>query len=264
MIEQQTLDSVPPDNELLDAFSWRLLLAHFDRPRVLSINPPTVGHLDALATLFGSVTSLEQEPSAVACGEEAGFAAREKIFRVAGNSLSLPFSDESFDLVIVNEGVAVERGKVPIPELQSLYATLLNGLRRVLTTNGCVCLCTRNRWDYRQLLAGNGNEENVRPWKLAALIRNYRRLSHQCLSPRQYATALREAGFSGIRTYIAFPDFVKPRFIVPFEASIYRYYRHHFTYPQGSGPQQLLARLVARTGIDRFLESHVLITGAKS
>lgn len=255
---------VPQNNELLDAFSWRLLLPDFDNPRVLSISPPNIEHLDTLATLFGSVTSLESPASASVCDSVAKPGEPESISRIKGSVLSLPFSDESFELVIVNAVTDVRHGQTEEPAWQTDHQEILANLRRVLAPNGCVCLCTRNRWDYRALLAGAG-ENSGSPWKkLVGLVRTYRQLANLWLSPGQYATVLRNAGFSSVQRYVAFPDCKRPRFVVPFDAGVYRYYRRHFTYPEGSGLRRMAAKLVARSGLDRFLEGQMLVTGVKN
>ncbi len=258
------LDNISQKNELLDACSWRLLLPDLDSPRVLSIMPPDALHLDALATVFGNVTSLESRDSPITCENASETEGREGIRQVRGSVLSLPFSDESFDLVVVNAFDISHDGQTEPANWPTRHKAILGSLRRVLATDGCACLCAPNRWDYRQLLEGNDQDPRGPSGKLRSLVRTYRRLSSQFLSPKRYLTVLHEAGFSELQAYIAFPDCRMPRFVVPFDTGVYRYYRRHFTYPQGTGLRKMLAKLIASSGQDRFVESHLMITGVKS
>ena len=267
------LDNTFQENELLDAFSWHLLLPIIERPRVLSIAPPDMAHLVTLGRLFGKVTSLDSGQSPLSVEESVPVAGQERIHKVRGNIFFLPFRNESFDLLVVNGLSSDQHGGRTVQRNRRMYQeALLENLHRILAMNGCICLCTPNRWDYRELLEGKnsaiqedrGEASGGRMGNLTSVLRTYRRLSSHLLSPKRYVKILRDAGFSDVQAYVAFPDCRMPRFVVPFDQGVYRYYRHHFTYPHGEGLRKILGRLIARSGIDRFLESHLLITGVKS
>ena len=245
-------------NELLDAFSWRLLLPELESPRVLSVWPPDSAHLHALATLFENVASVE----AVTVGEHV--TAHAKYVngpRSNASASALPFDNTGFDLVIVN--VRGRSGDATDDDPQTYYEAVFANLYGILKDNGCICLCLPNRWDYRKFLAGPKSVPSRSSGIVSALFHLYRRQKYHFLSPKRYSIALHAAGFSDLQSYVAFPDCSKPRFVVPFEVGTYRYYRSHFTCPEGSGIKTLAAKLIAGSGLDRFLESHLLITGVK-
>jgi len=200
--------------------------------------PPDAAYLATLGRLFGNVTSLESGQYPVEREEATTIAGLETVRQIQGTVFSLPFSDESIDLVVVNGNSSGQRGGHVQLDWRRRHEMILGNLHRILAKNGCICLYASNRWDFR-------------------------RISSHPLSPTRYVTVLRNAGFSDVRAYVAFPDCRMPRFVVPFDQGAYRYFRRHFTYPQGRGFRGILGRLIARSGIDRFLESHLLITGVK-
>ncbi len=265
------MENTQPKTELLDAFSWRLLMPITEEPRVLSILPPDAEYLTALGDLFGHVTSFEQGQSQISCWTAGNDSNRAVIRDTRGDTLDLPFGDQSFDLVVISGLPGIdENGAVP-PNPKTYCTTVLRDTHRILAAKGCIGLYTQNRWDYRELLVGHGEgapdsrqvDNGSQPGRLRRVCRAWRRLSRQCLSPRQYIRALRSAGFSDVRAYVAFPDCRMPRFVVPYDRGIYCYYRRHFTYSDGAGIREVLSRLIARSGIDRFFESYFLITGVK-
>lgn len=247
-------------NELLDALSWRLLLPDLERPRVLSVCPPDAAHAHALATLFGDVASVDLHSLAASKDKITARTAEVNSPQINADVSSLPFNKNSYELVIMNTGGGRDESADEDP--RTYYESLFASLYRTLTDGGCVCLCVSNRWDYRRYQAGAKQESGI-SGRLSAVLQTYRRQRELFLSPMQYTAALQAAGFSKTRSYVAFPNCTKPRFVVPFDAGAYRYYRNHFTYPQGTGFRNLVAKLIAGSGLDRFLESHLLITGVK-
>ena len=141
-----------------------------------------------------------------------------------GASGALPYSDASFDVVIMNYVLEWCAGR-EIDNPDEFHLRLLKEVRRVLKPSGRFFLSTKNRYGLRLLLGSVDEHLGVRfgnalpRWIGRALSRGVARdiPRGHLHSRRALERLLREAGFARIDAYLSFPDARRPDIITLFD-----------------------------------------------
>lgn len=142
-----------------------------------------------------------------------------------GETLHLPFPDESFDLaamVGVLEWVAVSHPALPPQQAQ---LTVLRNLHSLLKPGGHLYIGIENRYGY-QYWMGSPDHNGVRyvsllPRWLAdkiSLRRTGRPYANYQYSQGGYRQLLRRAGFSDVKFYAPLPQYRNPKFYLPLDS----------------------------------------------
>jgi len=221
----------------LDRANWHWLANVPRDSRVLDLGAGTGTNAHALGLHYREVIALEPVRERIEFMRRRF--AQEKLPNVkpVRSSLwSLPFAKESFDMVAMNgvlEWVATGRTGNP-HDLQKQAVKNVFGLLR---PGGCFYLGIENRLAYGSFL-GWPDPHCGLPWVpiLPRPLAHWyaRRRGHAegyrnyLYSSAGYRKLLESVGFNHIQTYVALPSYNHPRFLIPLDDNIFRYYFSNF------------------------------------
>jgi SAM-dependent methyltransferase len=182
----------------------------------------------------------------------------------------LPFAPSSFDLIVLN-GVLewVAEGKDGDPA--QIQKDALKILLRLLRPGGCLYVGIENRFSpgyfigYRDPHCGIPFV-TVLPRKLAhryARKKGARGYSNYLYSARGYRRLLKQAGFSEILLYNSLPSYNSPRYLVPLDRSIFKYFEKNFMSPMTHPIKRLLHGFLSAVGLTRYLQYSFTILARK-
>lgn len=147
---------------------------------------------------------------------------KDNIKLVRGNKLYLPFKNNTFDLIILNGGLAT------IPHFNSKgnpKETQINFLKECMqkiSLYGQLIIGIENRVHFNYLLGGTPNGDipftTILPRPLANLITRIatkKKYLAYLYSFFGYKQILKKAGFKNIEIYIVIPDYYNPMIILP-------------------------------------------------
>lgn len=168
---------------------------------------------------------------------------RDNVFVAAGgDDLLLPFADEAFDLVVLNQ--VFEWIRLPEADGGALAGqrVILGEIFRVLKPGGAFFISTKNRYALRYLLGGaDENARNVRfgnalpRWLMHKLAgrktQGWLGLLH---SHRGLRRLLTSAGFTDLKPYWAGPDPRFPKWYIPAETAAIGAARRQPGFAQGN------------------------------
>jgi len=185
--------------------------------------------------------------------EQMGF---ENIYPVASSLDKLPFSDNYFDIVIVNgvlewvgfkQNLILEKhwhkkreDRVSYQKSpKSMQIEVLQELQRVLKPNGYLYLAIENRIGYQYLTGFPDDHVNIKfvtflPRVLANLITKWKRgceYRTYIYTKFGYENLLNKTGFKNTEFFGAFPHYINPKKVISFE--IMQYFKNTITYGEG-------------------------------
>jgi len=190
--------------------------------RVLELGASVGQHTYLIAQLCASVDALEIVPQQALFTSLRCFQLGCSNVRVAcgGDDCRLPFSNEAFDVVVVNLVLEWCGARSPDKKSVDCQRRLVAECRRVLSSDGCLFLATKNRFSL-QRLAGMRDEHaygvrfgNALPrWLLKGVLRlkGKRGPGGVLHSYGGLQRMLRNAGFGHIEPWWAIPDARYPR-----------------------------------------------------
>lgn len=172
---------------------------------------------------------------------------------VRGDGCILPVAEKSVDLVVVNgvlEWVAEYRRR---NDCRSAQLDFLKGIARCLCDGGKVAIAIENRWNISYLC---GKSPHGEPPFVALLPRPIARLIHLLIRRKDYRTyiyghwgyhkLLQEAGFSDIKTFLAVPNYYRPKAVCSIDPSDIRTLLQdspHFNKGRLRGVRNILSKL---------------------
>lgn len=225
---------------------------------VLEIGPGFGQFTDRIADRALSVEALEVDP------EQADFM-REKLRQeeltnvhvtTGGSDCRLPYSDSSFDLVVLNLVLEWCATRLEEPH-EAAQLRLLREIARVLRANGRIYVATKNRFALRYLL-GKADEHydgmrfgSALPRRLADWLHG-RRSRGRLYSWRGLRKALIESGFEVEQSWWAAPEMRFPEAMVPVDGRSIRIARRRGICHGDSRAVRLLTSLLPATAIKHF------------
>ena len=210
-----------------DPKAWTIPLAllkekmDIERAHVLDIGFGIGGFLIALAKESMRVTGIDISSNVIKNMEaRPEFKKMDNIHLLCESAVSLPFDDNSFDLIILN-GVLeyTARGQEGSP--YETHLKVLKNIRRLLKPRGLFYLGIENRYYLKFILGYRDHYEmrwsNVLPRKLSTFISNLlgKEVRHWIYSHAELMELLREAGFNESIFFTALPNYKPPEYIIP-------------------------------------------------
>lgn len=188
---------------------------------VLDIGFGVGGFLLALAQEAKMVTGIDISLTVLKNMEtRTEFNKMDNIHLLHESAVSLPFDENSFDLIILN-GVLeyTARGQEGSP--YETHLKVLKNIRRILRPRGLFYLGIENRYYLKFILGSRDHYEmrwsNVLPRKLSTFISQLRgeEVRHWIYSYAELMELLRESGFNESVFFTALPNYKPPEHIIP-------------------------------------------------
>ena len=237
----------------LDRANWHWLLDLSPDSRVLDIGAGMGTNSHALALRYREVVALEPVLDRIQFMQHRFAQERLSNVKIIRSSVwSLPFADESMDLVAMNGVLEWVAEGVP-GDPAELQASALRNAARLLRPGGYLYLGIENRfvpgyfWGYPDPHCGLPYV-TVLPRPLAQWFarrkgadgyRNYLYSSHG------YRKLLRKAGFAHAELFAAIPSYNDPRFLIPLQGREFNHYSRCFA----NTPNQSLLRRAAKEAL---------------
>ena len=173
-------------------------------------------------------------------------------FKCGGDDCRVPFSDSSYDIVVLNLVLEWCAGALPSESRQAGQQRLLAEIHRVLKPGGIVQVNTKNRFAYRLLLGGR--DEHVFEMRFGSalprwLLKLILRAKGKAQPPgylhsyNALERLLRKAGLDTVQSYWAAPEMRFPISFIPVDAASVREARKQLSRQGHSRSTNLLTRL---------------------
>ena len=252
----------------LDRANWHLLANLSPESRILDLGAGMGATSHALARHYREVVAVEPVRERVEFMQRRF--AQEKLsnIKILRSSLwTLPFAEESFDLVAMNgllelvaEGRAGDPGELQESAVRKAFALLRPG--------GCLYLGIENRicpgyfigypdphcgLPFVTVLPRSLAQWYARRKGAGVGYRNY------LYSSRGYRKLLQKAGFSLVEFYLAVPSYNLPRFLIPLESDVFSYYSRNFKSTHSSRLRTLTRNFLLRLKLLKYFEYSFVI-----
>ena len=247
----------------LDRANWHWLLDLPAESRVLDIGAGTGTNAHALALRFRDVVAMEPVLERVHFMRQRFTQEGLSNIRIVRSSLwSLPFAEQSFDLIAMN-GVLEWVAEGMSGDPHELQMDALRRASRLLRPGGYLYLGIENRI-YPWYFVGYNDPHcgiplvTVLPRAIANWFAKRRGASggyrNYLYSSRGYRKLLIAAGFADAELYAAIPSYNDPRFLIPLEGRKFRHFSRSFSGPSDPRP---LRRAIKNTLLKTNLLPHL-------
>jgi len=254
----------------LDRANWLLLAELPTEGRVLDVGAGMGASSHALARRFAEVVALEPVAERVEFMTHRFRQERLDNIQVVRSSVwSLPFPEESFDLIVLSgvlewlpKGIAGDPRRIQLRALANMY--------RLLRRGGILYLGIENRFAAGYFI-GYRDPHCALPWvtilprplaHLYARVNGQPNYPNYLYSSRGYRKLLFDAGFSSTDIYAALPSNKHPRFFVPLSDNLFRYYyRNHAG--AGTGLRSRAMTALGKLGLLKYAEYSFAIFARK-
>ena len=188
---------------------------------VLDIGFGIGGFLIALAAHSRAVTGVDISLNVIKKMESRlGFRKVDNVRLLHESAVSLPFDENSFDLIILN-GVLEYTAKGYEGSPREIHLKVLKDIRRLLRSDGLFYLGIENRYYLKFLLGHRDHYEmrfsNILPRKLSTFISKLlgQEVRHWIYSHDELQTLLEQAGFNDSMFFTALPNYKPPEYLIP-------------------------------------------------
>lgn len=196
---------------------------------------------------------------------------KDNIKVVYGSSNSLPFKDNSFDLIIINGGFGLASNINSLLDQEEWQSALLRHCQEKLNSGGKLIIAADNRFHLNSLQGGTPDGSppfsSVIPAMLAELI--IKKTTNGTPPARLYSSSgyrriLKRAGFNNIELYIIIPDHYNPMIILPLQNGplVKKVILTSDKLPDGK-VKKIIYLLLLKTGILKYLMHSFYIMGSK-